>query len=111
MRDGEKYLEVSKEYERIKELFNGIDEKQLELMEGAFWECARLRVELDELAKIIKKTGLIKVHPDNPSLQKELPVSKLIVKARANYLNYLSKLSNVLGKNIEDDEDDMEEFE
>ena len=104
-------MEVSKEYARIKELFSGIDEKQLDLMEGAFWECARLRVELDDLNKIINKTGLLKVHPDNTEMQKELPVSRLVVKARANYLNYLSKLSNILGINVEDDENDMAEFE
>ena len=44
-------------------------------------------------------------------MQKELPVSRLIVKARANYLNYIAKLSNVLGRNIEDDEDELSDYE
>ena len=44
-------------------------------------------------------------------MQKELPVSKLVVKVRANYLNYIAKLSNVLGKNIEDEEDDLGDYE
>lgn len=106
-----KFLNINQEYERIKELFSGVDEKQLQLVDGAIWECARLRIELNDLHEIIKKSGLVKVHPDNPSMQKELPVSKLIVKARANYLNYIAKLSNLLGRNIEDDEDDLEDFE
>ena len=105
-------MEVEKEYLRIKSLFNECDEQQLSLLEGTFWECARLRVELDKLHEIVKETGLIKVHPNNSSLQKELPVAKLIVKARANYLNYVSKLSSILGKNINDnDDDDLDEFE
>lgn len=104
-------MNINQEYERIKELFSGVDEKQLQLVDGAIWECARLRIELNDLHEIIKKSGLVKVHPDNPSMQKELPVSKLIVKARANYLNYIAKLSNLLGRNIEDDEDDLEDFE
>lgn len=105
-------MEVEKEYLRIKTLFNECDDQQLSLLEGTFWECARLRVELNKLHEIVKETGLIKVHPNNPSLQKELPVAKLIVKARANYLNYISKLSNILGKNINDDgDDDLDEFE
>jgi len=104
-------MEVEKEYERIKTLFSGCDEHQLDLLDGALWECARLRVELNNLHDIVKETGLIKVNPNNPTMQKELPVSKLIVKARANYLNYVSKLSNILGKNIDDDEDeDLNEF-
>lgn len=104
-------LDVQKEYERIKALFNGCDENQLKLLEGTIWEAARLRVELDDLHNLVKKTGLIKIHPDNPSMQKELPVSKLIVKARANYLNYIAKLSNILGKNIDEEDDDLDEFE
>ena len=99
-------MDEQKEYERIRKLFSGIDEKQLDLIDGAIHECARLRVELNNLHEVVKKTGLVKVHPENPTMQKELPVSKLIVKVRANYLNYVAKLSNVLGKNINDDCDD-----
>lgn len=104
-------MEIEKEYERIKELFSDGDEKQLQLIDGAIWECARLRVELNDLHDIIKKTGLIKVNPKDPSMQKELPVSKLIVKARANYLNYIAKLSNMLGVNVDDEDDELSDYE
>jgi hypothetical protein len=104
-------LEITKEYERIKALFEGVGEKQMQLIDGAILECARLRVELNNLHEIVKSSGLIKVHTSNPGLQKELPVSKMIVKVRANYLNYVAKLSNMLSKNIDDDENDLEEFE
>lgn len=102
---------ILKEYNRIKGLFSGVDEKQLSLVDGAIVECARLKVELDNLHEIIKETGLIKYNPNNMAQQKELPISKMIVKARANYLNYISKLSNLLGKNIEDEEDELSEYE
>lgn len=104
-------MKIEEEYNRIKGLFAGCDELQMQLVDGALWEAARLRVELDDLSDIIRKTGLIKVNPNNPSMQKELPVSKLIVKARANYLNYISKLSNLLGKTLDEDEDDLSDFE
>jgi hypothetical protein len=104
-------IKVEEEYTRIKALFEGTDEKQLSLIDGTIWEVARLRVELDRLHDIVKQTGLVKVHPDNPVLQKELPVSKLITKVRANYLNYIAKLSNILGKNIDEDDDDLEAYE
>lgn len=106
-----KLLDIKQEYERIKELFSGVDEKQLELADGAIWECARLRIELNDLHEIIEESGLIKVHPKNPTMQKELPVSKLVVKARANYLNYIAKLSNILGKEIEEDDDELSDYE
>ena len=111
MRKWVKTLEIEEEYKRLKALFSDTDEKQLQLLEGAFWECARLRVELDELGKIIKETGLLKVHPADPTKQKELPVSKMIVKVRANYLNYIAKLSNILGRNIDEDDLDLEDYE
>ncbi|WP_053983817.1 hypothetical protein [Niameybacter massiliensis] len=104
-------MEVKQEYERIKALFTGIDEKQLELIDGTIWEAARLRVELDDLYEIVKKSGLVAVSTKNPSMQKELPVSKMIIKVRANYLNYIAKLSNILGKNIEDDDNDLSDYE
>ena len=104
-------LDIEKEYQRIKTLFSDCDEKQLSLLDGSFWECARLRCELNQLHEIVEESGLVKVHPNNKAMQKELPVSKIIVKVRANYLNYVAKLSNILGKNVEDVEDDMEEFE
>ncbi|MDU6360278.1 MAG: zinc-binding protein [Clostridiales bacterium] len=104
-------IEVRQEYERLKALFTGVDEKQLELVDGAIWETARLRVELNGLYNIVKQSGLIKVNPNNPAMQKELPVSKMIIKVRANYLNYIAKLSNLLGKNIDEGEDDLADYE
>lgn len=104
-------MDIQKEYERIKELFKDCDDNQLALLEGSFWECARLRVELNNLHDIVKISGLVKVNPSNPSQQKELPVSKMIVKVRANYLNYIAKLSNILGKNITEEDDELADYE
>ncbi|MGL4742282.1 MAG: zinc-binding protein [Sarcina sp.] len=105
-------MKIQKEYERIKNQLNDVDEKQLSLVDGAILEAARLKVELDELHDLKKKTGLIKYNTNNPAQQKELPVSKMITKVRANYLSYISRLSALLGKNINDDEDeDLKDFE
>lgn len=104
-------MSVSNEYERIKALFEGADENKLQLVDGAILECARIKVELDDLHEIIKESGLMKVNPSNPSLQKELPVSKMIVKIRANYLSYISKLSQELGATLSDDDYDLDEYD
>lgn len=99
-------MKVEKEYERIKGIFGNADEKLLELVDGAIWEAARVRVELNELHEIIKTSGRIKINPTNSSLQKELPVSKVIEKTRASYINYIAKLSSILGVNSGDDDDE-----
>ena len=104
-------LEVQQEYSRIKLLFEGVDEKQISLVDGAIMEAARLRVELERLNEIVKITGLVAVNPANQSQQKELPVSKMITKVRANYLSYISRLSALLGKNVGEDDDDLAEYD
>jgi hypothetical protein len=104
-------LEVQQEYNRIKALFEGVDEKQISLVDGSMWEAARLRVELDRLNEIVKLTGLVAVNPNNPAQQRELPISKMITKVRANYLSYISRLSALLGRDVNDDDDDLSEFE
>ena len=49
-------MKVEKEYKRIRELFIKADETLLQLVDGAIWEAARVRVELDELHEIIKSS-------------------------------------------------------
>ena len=102
--------EVKQEYLRIAELFKDVDEKQLALVEGAILEAARLRVQLNHLNEIVEKTGLLKIHPENPTIQKELPVSKLLPKIRANYTNIIFKLSKVLGLNFDEDDLGLDEY-
>ena len=104
-------IRVQQEYERIKSLFDGVDEKQLQLVDGVIVEAARTKVELDDLHGLVKEVGLMKVNPTNLSLQKELPVSKMIVKVRANYLSYISQLSRLLGTTLDEDDEDLAGYE
>lgn len=106
-----KLAEIEQEYERIKALFADVDEKQLQLVDGAIIEAARLRVELDRLNEIVKQSGLIKVDPNNPLRQKVLPVSKELPKVRAGYTNIIFKLARVLGANIGDEDLGLDDYE
>lgn len=100
-----------KEYKRIKALFADVDEKQLQLVDGAIIEAARLRVELDRLHEIVKQSGLIKVDPNNPSRQKALPVSRELPKVRAGYTNIIFKLARVLGASVVDEDLGLGDYE
>lgn len=102
---------VPAEYGRIKALFADADENQLALLDGAIVEAARLRVELDQLYEQSRLTGLLKTDPANPFRQKELPVSKMLPKVRANYANIIFKLAAILGKNMSEDELGLDEYE
>lgn len=99
------------EYNRLKKLFADCDANMLALLDGMFWEAARLRVELNTLHLEVKKSGLVKMNPQNPALQKETPVSKVLPKVRANYANICFKLANVLGKKDDDDESGLDDYE
>ena len=103
--------ELRQEYERIKALFADVDEKQLQLVDGAILEAARLRVELDNLHELVKLSGLIKFNPKNPTRQKALPVSKELPKVRAGYTNIIFKLARLLGSNVADEDLGLDDYE
>ena len=102
--------ETRQEYERIKALFVDVDEKQLQLVDGAIWEAARIRVELDRLHDIVKQSGLIKVDPNNPTRQKVLPVSRELPKVRAGYTNIIFKLAKVLGASVGEEDLGLDDY-
>lgn len=103
--------EIKHEYERIKMLFTDVDDRQLQLVDGAIIEAARLRVELDRLHDIVKQSGLIKVDANNPTRQKTLPVSKELPKVRAAYTNVIFKLARVLGAGVADEDLGLDDYE
>lgn len=108
----ERLEKIETEYKRLISLFEGLDEEQLILIDGAILEAARMKIELDELATIVNSSGgLVKVNPENVRQQKELPSSKLITKLRPNYLSYIDKLFKLLGKDAEDEDDEMSDYE
>lgn len=94
------------EYNRIRNLFSDCDANMLALLDGLFWEAARLRVELNCLHSEVEKSGLVKMNP-----QKETPVSKVLPKVRANYANICFKLAKVLGKKDDDDDSGLDDYE
>ena len=104
-------LSVVQEHDRIKALFGDVDEKQVELADGAIWEAARIRHQLDEINERVKVCGLIKFHPDDPTRQKTLPVSRELPKLRAGYANIIFKLIHVFGANVDEDEFGLEDYE
>lgn len=103
--------EERKEYERIKGLFSGSDENVLQLIDGAIVEAARLRAELNKLHAVVEKSGLLKINPDNPMMQKELPVSRMLPKVRANYANLIFKMAAILGKDVSEEDLGLEDYE
>lgn len=108
-----RWVEVKQEYERLRKLFRDCaDEKLMEAADGAIMEAARIRCQLDELNKIARAGGLVKYDPANPSRQKTQPIARTITQVRASYISYVAKLTKMLGGgSLEDDDDDLDEYE
>lgn len=99
------------ELNKLNEIFKDVDESNRKLVEGLIQDAAFLYAENYELKQILKETGMIKIHPNNPSLQKPLPIAKEYRQNLNSYSVVIKSLSSILQKKIDDDDDDMEEFE
>lgn len=100
-----------KELNKLTEIFNDVDESYKKLVEGLIQDAAFLYSENYILKQTLDQTGMIKIHPDNPSLQKPLPVAKEYRQNLNSYSIVIKSLSNILQRKIDDEDDDMNEFE
>lgn len=102
--------EITQEIERIKESFPGADENNLKALEGLIEQAAFEKIYLRQLNEQALKSGLIEFHPDNPKLQRALPISNEIAKHSASLTNIMDKLIKHLGAKSDDDED-LDDYE
>ncbi|WP_201763640.1 hypothetical protein [Chengkuizengella marina] len=63
------------------------------------------------LKEVLLKTGMVKVHPERPELQKPVEAAKQYRQNINSYAVAIKTLSGVLQKNIVEEDDDMDEFE
>jgi len=101
----------NEELKKLNEIFKEVEESNKKLVEGLILDAAFLYAENYELKKILESTGMIKFHPTDKSLQKPLPVAKEYRQNLNSYSIVIKTLSNVLQKKIDNDEDDMEDYE
>lgn len=99
------------ELKKLNEIFGDVDESNKKLVEGLIKDAAFLYAENYILKQSLDETGMIKFHPSNQTLQKSLPAAETYRKNLNSYSNVIGKLANVLKKKIDDDDDDMNEFE
>ena len=80
-------------------------------MESLIEQAAYERIYLRKLNDQAIQTGLVKIHPDNPNIQQTLPVSGQIAKHSAALTNIMDKLMKHLAVEVEDDDDELSEYE
>ena len=98
------------ELEKLQKIFEKVDPEKQKLSEKLIEEAAFLAGENDTLRAIIAKTGMIKVHPTKPDLQKSTEAGKQYLKNLMAYSQVIKTLNSILTKNSVEDEDEFEKF-
>lgn len=98
------------ELEKLNELFDNVDPAQKKLVAGLIEDAAFLLAENHVLKEQIAKTGMVKVHPTNPDLQKPVETGKQYLKNINSYAVIIKTLNGVLSKNALEGDDEFDKF-
>jgi hypothetical protein len=99
------------EHNRWVGLFKQADESVQRAAIGLIERAAYLHSLCCDLEAAIGKSGVIKVHPEHPEIQKQVPAVKEYARLSEAYANIVNKLNGLLSKGQADDDDGLEEFE
>lgn len=99
------------ELEKLNNIFSEVEESKKKLVEGLIEDAAFIKSENHVLKETLKLTGMVKIHPERPELQKPIEAAKQYLKNVNSYATVIKSLNGVLMKNVIDDDDDMSEFE
>lgn len=100
-----------KELAKLKKIFEIVDESKRELVEGLIEDAAYLKAENHELREILSETGMIKVHPKYPEMQKSTEAGKQYRNNVGTYSTVIRTLNGILNKSADLEDDDLAEFE
>jgi regulator of replication initiation timing len=100
-----------RELAKLTEIFKDVDVSKRKLVEGLLEDAAFLKAENEHLRKSIAVTGMVKIHPDHPDLQKPIETAKQYLKNINSYAVVIKTLNGVLNKNMIEEEDELSEFE
>lgn len=106
-----KSAEYEREYEKLSEIFREVEKSKRELVEGLIEDAAFLKSENHALKEVLDKTGMVKFHPTDNSLQKKTPAADQYLKNVNTYATVIKTLNGVLSKNILDDDDELGVYE
>lgn len=106
-----KQAAYEKEYATWKDLFADTDPATQQAAEGLIEKAAYIHALCIELEQAINASGAIKIHPQHPAIQKQVPAVKEYARLAESYANIVNKLNTLRMRNILEDDDDLGEFE
>lgn len=107
----EKFQVYEAELKKLQEIFIEVDQSKAKLVEGLIEDAAFLKAENYIIRKAISSIGMVKIHPENPSVQKTTEAAKQYLKNINSYAVVIKTLNGVLNKAIIEEDDELEEYE
>ncbi|MFV0400475.1 MAG: hypothetical protein ACK5LX_07630 [Oscillospiraceae bacterium] len=104
-------MELQQEIDRIKALFATADANSIQILEALIEQAAHERLYLKKLNAQAAQCGLVKVHPQDSSRQKPLPISAEISRHSATLTNIMDKLMKYLGSGELEEDDGLGEYD
>lgn len=92
---------ISAEVDRLSGLFDGLDGKKKDVVEGLIQECAFMRIQLEELrAKLLAEGFIVKMPQGKYEIQVESPYSKAYATMIQRFTTAIGKLTELLPKEV-----------
>lgn len=92
--------------DELHEIFKGIDESKQKIVAPLIDEAVFLEGQLAE----IKKNPLIKIHPQNPHLQKVTAAGKMYREYLQTYTNIIDKLARIYGREEAEEDSPLQQY-
>jgi hypothetical protein len=105
-----KSAEYQEELTRWNELFAEKDDETKKAAEGLIQKAAFLHSMCFDLEQTIELSGAIKVHPQHPELQKQVPAVKEYARLSESYASITNKLNSIRLKATVEEDDDLDEY-
>lgn len=97
--DKEKKKAISQEVKRLSSLFEGLEGKKKDVVEGLVCECAFMRIQLEEMKATLLREGYVVDMPQGKYvIRVESPVSRSYSTMLQRYTTAIGKLTELLPK-------------
>lgn len=103
-----KLSNVQLEYERLKSLFSSVDSTKSELVDNLIQEASFMKVQLSNLQDQIKKHGAVQI--SSKGSQRQTESAKYYTKLINSYGTVIKTLNSILGKNVQSEDDEFDNF-
>jgi hypothetical protein len=99
------------EFDKWNELFQETTPATQKAAAGLIKIAANFQALCWELEQALSVSGAIRIHLDNPKLQKSVPALKEYARLCEAYSNIVNKLNGLRMKNVVEEDDELKEFE